>query len=373
MKLEPFKLERFFAKYEFNAPYLLCSSDCESVTVADLLAFEPEATEGLHNLWLGYTESAGSPQLRREITGLYERIEPEQILVHAGAEEAIFGFVNSCLETGDHVIVHFPCYQSLSEVARAAGCEVTYWEAHEADGWELDLDELKRNIKSNTRAIIVNCPHNPTGYLMSRQKQAQLVEIAREHNLMLFSDEVYRFLEHDEADRLPAAADLYENAVSLGVMSKTFGLAGLRIGWIATRNAEIYRKMATFKDYTTICNSAPSELLAELALRHRAALVQRNLGIVKDNLSLLNAFFVRHSELFNWSPPKAGPTAFPSLRLNRDIEEFCADLVEQKGVLLLPSSYYDYGNKNFRLGFARKNLPLALQKLDEYLELITVP
>ena len=258
MKIRPFQIERFFARYEFTAPYLLSSSDCEALSIQELLSLEEGAAEQFQHHWLGYTESQGSPALRRAIAALYQSIDEEQVLVHSGAEEAIFTFMNAVLESNDHVIVHFPCYQSLFEVAHAIGCEVTPWETHEENGWELDLDRLRQSIKGNTRAIIVNCPHNPTGYLMSKATQQQIIEIAREHQCIVFSDEVYRGLEQNPDEALPAACDLYEHAVSLGVMSKTFGLPGLRIGWIATHNQHIYESMATFKDYLTICNSAPS-------------------------------------------------------------------------------------------------------------------
>jgi aspartate/methionine/tyrosine aminotransferase len=368
MKIQPFKLERYFAKYEFKAPYLLSSSDCESFSIQELLAFEPDAAPAFHHHWLGYTESQGSPELRQEIARLYHRLDPDQILVHAGAEEAIFIFMNIALDPGDHLIVHYPCYQSLFEIAHALGCQVTQWTAAEAGNWELDLDILRHHLQPNTKAIVVNCPHNPTGYLMSRQKQAQLVEFAREHNLLLFSDEVYRGLEYRPEDQLPPACDLYENAVSLGVMSKTYGLAGLRIGWIATRNRDIYQAMASFKDYTSICNSAPSEFLATLALRHQEKIAQRNLDIIRHNLALLDNFFAAYHHLFNWIPPKAGAIAFPSLKPDRDIEQFCLDLIEKQGVLLLPSAHYDFGHKNFRIGFGRRNMPQALEHFAAYLD-----
>ena len=364
MKLPAFKLERFFAQYEFKAPYILCSSDCESMSIDELLSFEPGAAEAFARQWLGYTESLGSPQLRQEIARTYQTIEAEAVLVHAGAEEAIFSWMNVALNREDHVIVHFPCYQSLREIAQSVGCDVTLWTTKAANNWELDLDFLQQSIRPNTKAIVVNCPHNPTGYVMSQDKLAKLVAIARQHNLLLFSDEVYRFLERDT---LPAACDLYENAVSLGVMSKTYGLAGLRIGWIATRNREIYRAMAAFKDYTSICNSAPSEFLATLALRNGKAIIERNRAIIASNLEILNQFFSNHSDLFNWCPPQGGSTAFPSLKLSNS-EDFCLNLVAKTGVLLLPSTCFDYGNKHFRLGLGRKNLPQCLEKLEEYLK-----
>jgi len=367
MKIATFKLERWFAKYEFKAPYLLCSSDCESMSVQELLALEPGSEQEFQKLWLGYTESAGSPALRKEISKIYEKTWPNEILVHTGAEEAIFNFMNCALKAGDHLIVQYPCYQSLLEIAQSIGCEVTKWESYEEMGWELDPNFLLKNIKSNTRAIVINCPHNPTGYLMSRGKFEQIMDLAKGRDLLVFSDEVYRGLEYNERDRLPAACDVYENAVSLGVLSKAQGLAGLRVGWVATRNQTIYRAMEGFKDYLTICNSAPSEFLATIAMRHNFQIVERNLEIIRQNLALLEPFFQRWQHVFNWQKPKAGAIAFPSLKLKTDIEEFCVDLVEKQGVLLLPGNYYDYGNKNFRIGFGRKNMPQALEKLEEYL------
>ena len=367
MQIPAFKIERFFARYEFKAPYLLCSSDCESFSVQELLDLEPGAAEALHRHWLGYTESQGHPELRQAIAGIYRQIEPDDILVHSGAEEAIFNFMNVALEPGDHIIVHFPGYQSLFEIAQARGCQVSRWETREEDNWELDLDWLAQNMHDNTRVVVVNCPHNPTGYLMSAAKQRQLIEMVRERNIILFSDEVYRELEFDPADRLPAACDLYDKAISLGVMSKTYGLAGLRIGWIATRNRQIYEQMASFKDYLTICNSAPSEFLATLALRNRDKIVRRNVDIEVGNMQLLNRFFDKYRSVFNWAPPHAGSTAFPSIKLARPVEDFCLDLLEKQGVLLLPANYFDYGDKNFRLGFGRKNLPEALSRFEEFL------
>jgi aspartate/methionine/tyrosine aminotransferase len=149
-------------------------------------------------------------------------------------------------------------------------------------------------------------------------------------------------------------------------MSKTYGLPGLRIGWVATRNESLLSKMAALKDYTTICNSAPSEFLAELALRHRQTLIERNLGIITHNLSLLDEFFARQYERFAWQRPKAGPIAFPRL-LGEDVEAFCHDLVVKAGVLLLPGTIYDDSGNHFRIGFGRKNLPEGLERLEAYL------
>ena len=366
MQIAPFQLERYFAEYEFTTEYLLCSSDCESMTVGQLLELEPGAADALQNQWLGYTESRGGIQLRRAICRLYESIEADDVLVHTGAEEAIFLFMHAVLQAGDHVIVHWPCYQALTEVARSIGCEVSPWIAREENGWGLDVRELEGLIKPNTRAIILNTPHNPTGYLMPRAEFEAVSAIARDSGLLLFSDEVYRESEYDSAERLPAACDLGEHAVSLGVMSKTYGLAGLRIGWIATHNRQAYDQMAALKDYTTICNSAPGEFLAELGLRQRNHLVERNLGIIKSNLEVLEQFMQRHAGLFTWVPPRAGSMAFPRY-LGESIDGFCDKLVREAGVLLLPGTVYDEHNNHFRVGLGRKNMPEALARLEDHL------
>lgn len=368
MKISDFKLERYFARHEFKAPYLLCCSDCESMSVNDLLALEPGADEALQKLWLGYTESSGDPELREAISTLYTRISPDRVLVHAGAEEAIFNFMNVVLEPDDHIIVHEPGYQSLSEVARSIGCRITPWIADPAQNWRLDLDFLKDHLLPNTRVVVINCPHNPTGYLIRRNEFEDLIDLSRKHRFIIFSDEVYRYLEYDPETRLPALCDVDDRGVSLGVMSKSFGLAGLRIGWIASRNRDLLNRMAAFKDYTTICNSAPSEYLATVALWHKDPIIKRNLTIIKENLSRLHAFFSRHEDRFNWLYPQAGPIAFPGWSGAGTVEDFCRNLLEKTGVLLLPGTLYRGKFQHFRIGFGRKNLPECIERLEAYLE-----
>jgi len=368
MEIKPFKLERYFAKHEFSAPYILCASDCESFTIEELLSMSANSERNLKALKLSYTESLGSPTLRNEISKLYASASPENILVHSGAEEAIFSFMNCTLSKTDHIIVHYPCYQSLTEVAETIGCEVTYWRTRQENGWALDLDFLKDNIKPNTKALIINLPHNPTGCFASQDFYNAINEIAQQHNVLVFSDEVYRGLEYNRTNALPAFCDINEKAVSLGVMSKSYGLAGLRIGWIATKNKEVYDKMAGYKDYLTICNSAPSEFLAEIALTQKDHLINRNLGIIKFNIGLLDKFFEKHSSLLSWVKPVAGPIAFPSFKFGLSAESTTDRLLKEKGVLLLPGHLYDEDYKmNFRLGFGRKNMPEALELFGDFL------
>jgi aspartate/methionine/tyrosine aminotransferase len=366
MQLPPFALERYFARHEFAVPWLLCSSDCESMSIQDLLSLEPGAEDRFRGQWLGYTESAGSPSLREEIARGYHGITPGQVLVHAGAEEAIFLFMQAALAPGDHLVVHWPCYQSLFEVARGIGCEVSRWQAREEEGWAVDPAELPRLIRPSTKAIVINVPHNPTGYHMPREAFTETLRVAEAHGITVFSDEVYRGLEPDAAARLPAACELSGSAVSLGVMSKTYGLAGLRIGWAASRNAAVLARMAALKDYTTICCSAPSEHLAELALRHGERIASRSRAIVAANLSLLDLFFARHHGLFTWQRPKAGPVGYPRL-LQKEAGEFCDACAAGCGVLLLPGTLYGDEGSHFRIGFGRRNMSEALSRLEDYL------
>ena len=369
MKISPFKLEDYFAKYEFTAKYLLCASDCETFSIEELLSFEPESELNLKKLRLGYTESQGNPALRKEISNLYKNTKPEDILVFAGAEEGIFICMNVLLNKEDHIIVQFPAYQSLFEIANSIGCEITKWVMDEQNNWELDLNYLKDHIKKNTKAIIINNPHNPTGYLMSKEKFNSIIEIAKKHNpqIFIFSDEVYRLLEYNKNDRLPNMCDCYDRGISLGVMSKAFGLAGLRIGWIASKNKYLIKKLESFKNYTTICSSAPSEFLSLLALRNKDRILERNLKIIHNNLQLLVIFFDKNKQLFDWIKPKAGCIAFPRIILNTGAEKFCLDLFKNSGVLLMPSTNFNFEDQHFRIGYGRKTLLEGLNVLEEYL------
>jgi aspartate/methionine/tyrosine aminotransferase len=364
--IETFKLERYFARYEFTAPYLLCSSDSESTSIGSLLALDEGAQERFLEHRLGYSESPGSPALRRAIAAGYRGIDADEVLVHSGAEEAVYAFVRATLTAGDRVVVQFPAYQSLYEVARSQGCEVDRWEAVEADRWAPSLDALEGLLTPRTRAIVVNSPHNPTGYAFGVETLREIAALAERRGIVLFCDEVYRGLELDGAAP-PAACELSASAVSLGALAKSFGLAGLRIGWIATRNERVRRAVAAYKDYLTICNSAPSEFLAELALRHAASLLARNRALAIANRDLLDGFFTRRADTFAWVRPGAGPIAFPRLLGDEGAERFCDRLVRDAGVLLLPSWVYDYGDRHVRIGFGRANMPEALARLDAFL------
>lgn len=365
-KLQPFTLERFFAQYEFTTRHLLCPSDPETLSVRELLALEPGAEEELAHLSLGYVDSHGGPALRRAIAALYRRTGAERILVHSGTQEPIFTLMNALLEPGDHLIVQFPAYQSQYSIAESIGTHVTRWNSDLDRAGAPDVAELPRLIRPETRAIVITTPNNPTGYSLERPQLEHVVKLARERGLWLIVDEVYRGTER-ETERLPAVCDLYERGVSLGGLAKAYGLAGLRIGWIATQDERLLERAATIKDYLTICNSAPSEFLAALALRHSDQLTERVRRITADNLDKLDEFFARRSNLFQWARPRAGTTAFPRY-LGGSSEAFCRRAVEEAGVLLLPSSIFDAGDAHLRVGYGRMNLGEALAALDAFIE-----
>jgi len=310
MKIKPFKLERYYTLYEHIAKYSLCNSDCEAMSINELLGLEKGAEEKFRNMWLGYTETKGNPALREDISAIYDKTTAEELIVCSGAQEPIFLFSQAVLDTQDEVIVQSPCYQSLQSIPESIGCKILNWKVeYEGNRPIFDINDLKKLVSSKTKVIYLNAPHNPTGFLFTREEQHSIIELARANNIIIFCDEVYRELEHSPEFAIPAFADVYENGVSIGVMSKSYGLPGLRIGWLATQNQSILEKVAVLKEYTTICNAAPSEFLAGVALRNRQVILDRNLQIVQKNLALYDAFFEKHVELFLWWKPNAGPVA----------------------------------------------------------------
>lgn len=368
MQIAPFKLERYFAKYEFKVKYLLSPSDCESLSMRELLQMADSDGLALWNdLRLGYTESPGHPMLRTEVSRLYQTITPDNIVV-AAPEEAILIALQTLLKPGDRVICLFPAYQSLHEIPRAIGCAVALWRFElNANRWQLDLGQLETLLTDHTRLLILNFPHNPTGYLPSRDELDAIIQLARKRGAYVFSDEMYRLLEYEPARRLPPMCDLYEKGISLSGLSKTFALPGLRLGWLATQEPALVDQWLGLKDYTTICNSAPTEVLGIIALRAQETIVARNLGIIRENLQIADEFFAKHRDRFVWTRPQAGSVAFPQWVGSSPVEQFCQDALEQQGVMIVPGSIFDYPGNHFRLGLGRKNLAQALARVGDYL------
>ncbi|SDZ12339.1 aminotransferase class I/II-fold pyridoxal phosphate-dependent enzyme [Tindallia californiensis] len=368
MQMNDFKLECYFGKYEFTAPYLLTQSDCEAMSTGELLALEPEAQEEFMNQWLGYTETWGDPELRKLIAKLYQNMTDEDVLAFHGAQEAIFGYMNVMLGEGDHMIAMYPNYQSAYEVANSIpNCECSKWYIRDkGTHWEMDFDELEALIKPNTKLIAITSPNNPTGYTFTNDEIKRLCAICKKHDLYLFSDEVYKGLEL-EGEKRDWMADHYDKCASLGVMSKAYGLAGLRVGWLVSKDHETLEKVVKFKHYMSICNSAPSEFLAKVALKHGEKLLERNRQIIRENIKQVDKFFDRYPQIFEKKAITCGPVAYHKLLLDMPVKDFCQMAVEKKGVLLLPSEIYDMEDQYFRMGYGRKNVPESLAKFEEFL------
>lgn len=370
--LPPFRLETYFAKWEFSAKYHLTASDAQTMSVRELLALaDDDGRRRWDELTLAYTETRGMPELREAIAATYDRLAADDILCFAGAEEALYLVPQAILGPDDHAVVMTPNYQA-AETIPLAMCEVTGVALREEDGWALDVDAIEAALRPNTKLVSVNFPNNPTGAVPGLAEWMQLVRLCEERGITLLSDEVYRGLERDAAAALPQAADVSASAVSVGVMSKAYGLPGLRIGWIASRDHALLERIARAKDYTTICNSAPSEVLALIALRAGDQVIARNRGIIAENIPLFDTFFARHPDLFEWRAPDGGCVAFPRYLGSDGVERMCADLVEQAGVLLLPASLYASEltatpTDRFRIGVGRLDPAPALAAWEAWL------
>jgi aspartate/methionine/tyrosine aminotransferase len=370
--MRDFALEVHFSKWEFVAKFNLTGSDAENLTLGELLAFAgPETRAAFDSVSLAYTETWGAPALREEIARTYDHIETRDVLCFAGAEEGIYAAMKVLLSPGDHVIVLTPNYQA-AETLPLSVCEVTGIALDARNNWALDVDRLRDAIRPNTKMVSINFPNNPTGRIIDRAQFDAIVELCRRNGIWLFSDEVYRLIERDPRMRLPQAVDAYERGISLNVMSKAYGLPGLRIGWLACRDRELLGRFERYKHYLSICNSAPSEFLAIIALQARERILARNRAIIDSNLILLGAFFQEYSNLFDWRVPDGGCVGFVRYKGAQGVQAFTDRLVNETGVLLLPASVYrselnDVPTNYFRIGYGHSYLPTALAVFREWL------
>jgi aspartate/methionine/tyrosine aminotransferase len=363
--IREFTLERFFARHEFTVKHVIGASDVEPIPMAELLGMaDDEMLHAWATLRLGYTESSGTPALRAEIAAMHD-LDPAHVRIVAGAQEGILLIMLATLAPGDHAVVVTPAYQSLYELPRAIAGEVTTVALDPVD-WSLDLDHVARAMRPNTRIVVVNYPHSPTGALLSQAELDGLVQLCEEREVLLLVDEVYRFLEIDATERLPTAAKLGTHTISLGVLSKAFALAGLRVGWVATRDERLLARIAELRDYTTICGSAPSEILACIALRARDRIIERSRRIVLANLSTLGEFMTRNDTVLSWVPPRAGSVCFPKLR-EGNADQLAEALVVEEQTLVVPGSHFGADAAHFRLGLGRVDFPDGLARFDRFL------
>jgi aspartate/methionine/tyrosine aminotransferase len=370
--LPDFRLETHFAKWEFKARYHLTASDAESISLRDLLNMAtPEERAEFDGMWLGYTETFGAPDLRGAIAATYASQTADDVLCFTGASEGIFAANNVILDRDSHAIVVTPNYQS-HETLPLAICEATGVPLDPDDGWSLDIDRVAAAIRPDTRLLTINFPHNPTGTILPLDRYEALIELCRTHGIWILHDEIFNGLGPTNATHLPFIADVYERGLSLGVTSKSYGLPGLRVGWIACQDSIVLSQMERMKHYLSICNSGPSERLAKIAIRNRDKLLARNCSIVDENLPKWEAFFARHPDLFEWRRPDGSCMAFPRYTGPEGVEEFCRTLVEESGVLLLPSTIYssELGptpTDRFRLGMGRTGLDEGLAAMEAHI------
>jgi len=362
--LPEFRLEKFFSKWEFKARHHLTASDAESCPLGDFFDDPGE----LMRLRLGYIPSEGGPELRQAIAATYESMEADQVLAFCGAEEGLYCAMHALLAKDDHAIVTTPNYQAMEELPLSLCDSVSPLRLRAENHWDIDLDELRLLLRPNTRLLAVNFPNNPTGKVLSAGRWRELLELVSERQIWLFSDEVYRGLERDSAHTLVQAADVYHRALSLNVMSKAYGLPGLRIGWIACQDRKLLEQMLKIKHYLSICNSAPAELTATRALSRGPEILARNRALTVKNLALWDEFFAAHPDLFEWWAPEGGCVAFPRYLGSQGVETWCQTLLEEAGVLLLPASIYqsrlgETPVDRFRLGYGRRGLAEGLAVL----------
>lgn len=368
MDIKPFATEHFYAQYEFNTPHLLSVSDCESLTVGQLLALAGMTPDDLGQLHLGYTESQGHPLLREAIAALYDGIAPDAVVIPATPIEGIYVALRALLAPGDRVVALQPAYDALINVAEHVAGSVALWPVRpDGNGWRVDLDELDRLLTPPTRLLVVNFPHNPTGFVPDRETFDAIIELTQRRGVRLFCDEMYRGLELFGRTPLPSACERAASAVVLAGLSKSHGLPGLRAGWLIIRDPALRARVLNWKFYTSICPPAPSEFLALAALRAHAAITARNRRLIADNLTLAAPFFARHADRFTWRPPLAGSVALVGLPTD-DATAYCHALAQSAGVLLLPSGCLGMADNAVRFGFGRTSFPAALAAYDAHLQ-----
>jgi aspartate/methionine/tyrosine aminotransferase len=370
MKITPFATEHFFARYEFSTPYQLCNSDCESVSIDELLRMSGDSLKGLGRERLIYTQPEGSPQLREAIAAVYTSVHPDQVAVLGTPVEGIYLAARTLLEPGDEVIVLSPAYDALVNLfEHVAGAEhVRRWEFRADDArWSLELDDLRALLTPATKLLVVNFPHNPTGFLPSAEWQQALAQLAREQDLWLFCDEMYFGLVHSSTPAIPSMVDVSDRTVVLSGLSKTHGLPGLRCGWLILPDQALREELMNWKFYTSICPPVPTEYLARAALRVGEELRRRNVERIERNLGLAEAFFERWGERFEWRRPLAGSTALVGFDVP-SVTELADRLAREEGLLIQSAAMLGGDDQHMRIGLGRDGFEAALDRFEDWLK-----
>ncbi|KAI0467157.1 PLP-dependent transferase [Xylaria cf. heliscus] len=396
VKIPAFEVEQWMDTYENTPGVLNIAETCaSSISISQLVNFHSKSKDGSappvvdFSRPMTYGAIRGSDELRRNIATLYpeERGEsgnehpsrvlaPEDIIVTPGAIAANHLVFYSLVGPGDHVVCVFPAYQQLYTIPETLGAEVSLWRLRAENQYVPDVSDLEKLIKTNTKMIVINNPNNPTGATTPKAVLAKIIELARKHDIIVFSDEVYRPLFHglDEPDIPPSALSLgYQKVVVTSSMSKAWALAGIRLGWIASRDAGIIEQLAVARDYTTISVSQLDDQVARYALGAdvRPALLRRNIELARTNLALLEKFVRDHADVCSWVKPTAGTTAFVRFSHKNgnlvDDEAFCKDVLDKAKVMFLPGTRCFGNGKDFR-GFVRIGYVNATDVVQKALE-----
>jgi len=335
----PALLETWLSEYE-HSPYNLGESSVDNYTLGELLELT-NTTDQLHQISLANNDTRGSLLLRESIADIYENVNPKNILLTAGTTEAIFIYFHIRYKPKANVVVPVPDFHVLHQVPEMLGYEVRKIPLRLENGFHLDLDELKKQVDNNTRVIVLNTPHNPTGVVYTEEEIQTLIDLAEKYNIDILADEHYRFLSHQHSDILPSLYDRSPYVVALGSIGKCFGCIGLRTGWIIA-SEDIIEACHYFKDYTTHTVSGINDFITAHALINRDKILPRYRETIANNLSQLEQFIEQQKGRIDWVKPDAGTTAYPYFtEENFDVLSFSKKLVEQKGVLLLPGDAFD--------------------------------
>lgn len=351
MDIKTFAVERWMNTYENDAIYNLAETDAKPFTLDELLSLgdKSELIDELLQIKLGYNPTTGREKLRKIISSFYDDTAPENILVTTGAIEADFLVTNTLVRPGDTVIVQFPAYQALYSTAEARGANIKYWHMSIDDKYEPNIDDLKDLIDEKTKLIVLNIPHNPTGAVISEEQLKTILTWAEEKDFWVLCDEVYHDFALNPNVVPPHGRSLSKKAISVGSMSKSYGLSGLRLGWIAGPE-DLVNTCWGWKDYTSISNSPINDYLATFALKNVDKVMNRNLKIAQENLGIITEWLKQHDKYFDYVIPKAGVLLFPRLKnLPMGSEELCKSLYNKHRLLMVPGECFEMPN-HLRIG-----------------------
>jgi len=351
MKIKDFGVETWINNYEKDCVYNLSGTCVGVLGVKDLisLAAEPEKVlEEMLDIELGYGEVFGTERLRNNIAGLYNNALEKNVSLAHGAIGANSLVYLTLIERGDKVVSILPVYEQHYSIPDSLGAEVKKVFLKEENDWQIDLNELEEAVTSDTKMICFNNPNNPTGALISDELMESVVEIARKNNAYILCDEVYRGLSHSGNPFSKSIFDIYEKGISVGSLSKTFSLPGLRLGWIVAPE-DVIEKINVQRNYHVICVGRVNDFLASVALENEDKIISNNLSICKKGLRMLDDW-VNSEEHISYVKPQAGTTAFLKYDMNIPSEELCLKLQRQTGVMFLPGAVMDVEN-HLRIGY----------------------